>query len=245
MSETTEFEGFPSTRWALVSRLSHPDVQVQRAALADLLARYLPAIRSYLICVRRIPSDQADDLLQSFLVSKVLKEEMMHRASAERGKFRTFLLTSLDRFLVSVYRQQTAAKRGGMTTPLETVAEPISAEPRPDEAFDLTWARELLAGAIRMMEEECRRTGRPDIWGVFRHRVLAEVLPDVELLEYEALVARFGLKSPAHASNVLITGKRMFSRILRGLVAEYEPEEQRIDAELAELRQILGRASGA
>ncbi len=49
------------------------------------------------------------------------------------------------------------------------------------------------------------------------------------------------LRSPTQASNVLITANRMFGRCLRSVVAEYEHGGD-IEAELADLRQILGSA---
>ena len=80
-----------------------------------------------------------------------------------------------------------------------------------------------------------------DVWGVFECRLLAPMLDGAEPMPYEALVERFALRSPAQASNVLITGKRMFERALRAVVGEYAADEAEVDEEIAELRQILSR----
>lgn len=244
MSEVPPQSDFPTTQWSLIGRLHHPNLEVQRAALAELLRRYMPAIRSYLVHVRRLRVDVAEDRLQGFLTSKVLEEELIKRASQDRGRFRTFLLASLDHYLVSQHRHETALKRhpGEAFAPLETISEPCSSEPAPDQHFDRLWARQLLAEAIGRMESECQRLNRLDIWGIFKHRVLSEVLPDAPLLPYDQLIKQFQLASPTQASNLLITGKRMFARILRMLVAEYEPDEQGIEAELADLRHILAQS---
>ena len=108
--------------------------------------------------------------------------------------------------------------------------------------FDIAWARQVLARAIDQMRAECVRSDRADLWGVFECRILGPLLDGTEPLEYQALVERFGLASPAQASNVLMTGKRMFARSLRSVVAEYERDESEIDAEIADLRKILSRA---
>ena len=99
----------------------------------------------------------------------------------------------------------------------------------------------MISQAVQRMQAECRASGRPDIWGVFACRLLDPTLAGARPMPYDALVERFALASPAQASNVLISGKRMFERNLRAVVAEYIADEDEIDAEIAELRQILSR----
>jgi hypothetical protein len=80
------------------------------------------------------------------------------------------------------------------------------------------------------------------VWGVFDARILGPTHRDEPPLEYTTLVVRFGLKSPAQASNVLMTGKRMFERTLRSLVAEYVAEGEDIESEIGDLREVLAKA---
>ena len=249
MAEPRNYDPFPSTSWSLIGRAGHADPAVQRAALAELLQRYLGPLRCYLVNVRRLRQDRADDLLQGFLVSKVLEDELIRFADPNRGKFRTFLLTALNHFIISEFRHESAQKR----RPAEGLdgydADDLAAETpapqgRPEDAFDLAWAREILALSMSSMEAECQRTHRLDIWGIFQQRVLApfaQATQDSDVLSYDELVARFDLKSPAQAANILITAKRMFIRSLRAVIAEYEPDESRIDEEIADFRRILAR----
>jgi hypothetical protein len=106
----------------------------------------------------------------------------------------------------------------------------------------VAWARALLSQAISRTRDEARASGREDVWGVFETRVLDPLLRDIDPPAYEELVARFGLTSPSQASNLLVTGKRMFARNLRALVAEYAKEDADIDQEIAELTEILSKA---
>ena len=92
------------------------------------------------------------------------------------------------------------------------------------------------------MEEHCRKQDRPELWEVFRCRVLDPALQGGEPLEYDDFVATFGLRSPAQASNVLVTAKRMYARTLKSVVAEYA-DGAAADEEIAELRAILAGAS--
>src|SRR5262249_11922464 len=194
-----------------------------------------PAIKAYLTAKRRLTPDQADDLFQGFVVSKVLEQDLIAWADRGKGKFRTWLLTALDRYLISQWRRQTAARRAGPGA----AAKP-SQSASPAEVLDLAWAREVIAEVLRRMESECAAAGRPDLWGVFHCRVLAPTLEGAAPLPYDELVRRFRFASPVQASNALITAKRAFARLLRAVVGEYaDPAE--VEAEIHDLRRILAR----
>jgi RNA polymerase sigma-70 factor (ECF subfamily) len=237
---------FPPTRWTQVEAAAQPPHSAQETALADLLQQYLPALKEYLLVQFRVDPAQADDLLQSFVLDKVLKAGLLSHADRQRGKFRTFLLNTLTNFVISEQRRATAGKRapqhGSISLDLlpEEAAE-IQLEQRV-AAFDLAFARQLINEAANRMRAQCEGSNRPDIWGVFESRILSPILDDVKPLGYEELIARFGFQSPAQASNVLITAKRMFVRMLRSVVAEFVEGEENIDAEIDELRAILAGA---
>jgi len=66
-------------------------------------------------------------------------------------------------------------------------------------------------------------------------------LEGVEPPPYEELVAQFNLRSPAQATNALATGKRMFARHLRAVIAQYETGDKAVRAEIESLRVFLGK----
>src|SRR5689334_10019220 len=103
---------FPSTHWSIVETVGREDVHGPRPALAELLRRYLPAFRAHLLKRGRVRGNEIDDLLQSFIASKFLEADLVGAADRSRGKFRTLLLTALDRFVISHHRGQYAEKRG-------------------------------------------------------------------------------------------------------------------------------------
>lgn len=233
MSETPPHP-FPVTHWSLVRRAGMADPAARHEALATLLHRYLPALRGYLCILRDMPLDYAEELLQAFVADKLLEQQLLARADESRGRFRTFLLTSLRNF-------ENARRRAGLVR----VAEPLlpgdlaTAGPSPHTIVEVEWARVLLKSVLANMEAECRATGRVAVWTIFDERVLAEILPDRQPTPYEKLIARLGLASPAQASNLLATAKRMYARHLRAAIAEYERDEQNVKDELETLRSIL------
>jgi RNA polymerase sigma-70 factor (ECF subfamily) len=232
---------FPTTRWSLVMRAGKGHPEERRAALEQLLLQYMPGLKAYLI-QKGTNADRADDLLQGFISNNVLERQLVARADAQRGKFRTFLFTALNNYVRSELRREKAEKRSPtrLLDVQEHLDEAISAD-EPSESFDVEWGRQILARALREMQAECKAGARNDLWLIFESRVVQPILDETEPLPYEALVQKLHLESAAQAANLLITAKRMFARILRAIMGEYAEEEE-VEQELQELRQILSRS---
>jgi RNA polymerase sigma-70 factor (ECF subfamily) len=240
--EQTAYRPFPTTEWSLVARASHSDADTRRRALTELLDRYVPAIKCYLTLAKRMDKDQVEDLLQGFLASKVLDEHLIEQADQERGKFRTFLLTALDRFIINQHRFEAAQKRSpAHMTSIDEQPEPAENGSGPAAAFELAWARQVIDQTVARMKEECQGSARMDLWEVFQARVLGPTLGQSAPVPYDDLVQRAGFSSPVQAANALVTAKRMFTRILRGVIGEYESDEEEIDSEIDDLHKILAR----
>jgi RNA polymerase sigma-70 factor (ECF subfamily) len=213
------------------------------------MTRYMPALRAHVVFRFRVAADRAEDYLQAFLADKVLEHALIGHADRARGKFRSFLMTALNNFVLNSLRNE----RAGIRSPealvslhqKEGLIEPVGDDPSPSEAFDLAWAREVIDQTIQRMKAECASSGRDDLWGLFEGRTLEPALRGAEPIAYGELISRFGLSSPAQATNLLVTANRMFVRHLRAVISRYELEEDEIDAEIDGLWQVLarGRAS--
>ena len=240
----------PNTRWSLVARAQHVHSDVKRQAISELLQNYYPAIRSHLVIRKRIPVDRADDLLQGFIVSKVLEKDLIGRIEREKGKFRTFLLTALDRYIIDEHRSRSTKNRFLSPTICadELIASGKHSAPAgasPGQVFEVEWARGVLDQAIQRMRGECQATGRDDVWTVFEYRLLKPLFEHQPPPRYETLVERFGFTSPSQAANRLITAKRMFARMLRSVVGEYTLDEDLIQEEIDDLLRVLSKPTAA
>ena len=224
----------------MVGEAGKSDLAAGRSALEALLRRYLPPMKVYLVRKRRLREHEADDLLQSFVGEKVLDGRFVAAADQSRGRFRSFLLTSLDHYLIDHVRRRKAAPApaaGGESEP----AAPEAADP-----FDVAWARQVINDALGRMESACRAAGQEEVWSMFERRVVGPTLLDRPAPPYERLVAELGFASPTQASNCLVTGKRMFARTLREVVTEYAGEGTNVEGELRDLMIILaGRAKAS
>src|SRR5437763_6526652 len=108
---------FPTTRWTLVVAAGDPKREEARSALVSLCESYWYPLYAYLRR-RGYPADQAQDLTQEFFV-RVLEGRYLDRADPDRGRFRSFLLSSLKFFVADEEDRNRTKKRGtGAVVPL-------------------------------------------------------------------------------------------------------------------------------
>jgi RNA polymerase sigma-70 factor (ECF subfamily) len=240
-SEDAPLQPFPATRWSLVERARQPDEQGRHEALAYLLKRYLPALRSHLLYEKRLAADRTEDLLQGFVADKIIEQNLLEHARQRKGKFRSFLLATLNNYLISLYRCESAAKRSPAERweELDGKAADLKGGQDPAEQFNTEWARELIAEAIRRMEAECANAKRLDLWTIFQGRVLRPAFEGQEAAEYSDLVKQLNLTAPLEACHLLATAKRMFMRNLRAVASEYAGANGDTEAEIDDLRKTL------
>ena len=238
-----DFQLFPTTHWSLVVRAGQDPSTVQRDALGDLLKKYLKAFRTYVVSKYRVSPDQADDLVAGFVASRIVERNLIGKANADRGKFRNFLMTALERYVIDQFREDSAMKRGGdrgSEDVFEQRERLAGNDQDPSAAFDVGWAQEVVRQAIEQMRQATETT-RPDLWGVFSDRVLGPVFDDTAPSAYELLITRLGFKDEGQAANALQTAKRIFARIVRGVVAEYAVTADEVDQEVGVLLKALGK----
>ena len=159
--------GFETTRWSLIIETRHDDAAA-RWALEELCRRYRGPVLGYLRA-HGYPKEEADDQTQAFF-AHLLSQKLHHSADPAKGRFRSYLLMSLQHFLSSERRRERAEKRGGLVehVGLDSVAEPVSAD-TPELAFEREWARSLLAHALHRLREEARQAGKETLFQALRN----------------------------------------------------------------------------
>jgi len=217
-----------------------------RAALDDIFLTYRPAILAYLVRARGLAPDVAEDLVQQFFADKLIEQDLLAVVDRRKGKFRTFLLRALDRYLISWLRKQNAKKRrpeNASINPLTGDENAPSEESAPGDTFEIEWARRIVEEAMKLMMADCDASNRQDIWGVFKDRILRVTLCGRNPIPYNRIIERYKFESPSQASNALITAKRSFQRALRAVVMRYAGDQHNVDEEIADLVAILQNAA--
>src|SRR6202140_2354064 len=158
---------FPPTRGTLVIAAADPQRKEARSALVSLCEGYWYPLYAY-VRRRGYPADQAQDLTQEFFM-RVLEGRYLDRADPEKGRFRSFLLTSLKFFVADEEDRQRAHKRGGgMVVSLEFSCgeERYQREPAHDETperiFERRWVLSVLERVVERLRSEFVQHGRPE-----------------------------------------------------------------------------------
>jgi DNA-directed RNA polymerase specialized sigma24 family protein len=157
---------FPDTRWTMILQAGREDDPAADEALAQLCRAYWYPIYAF---VRRqgYPTEESRDLTQGFF-AHLLEKRRFAVADRERGRFRSFLLKSLQRFLADSADRDRAAKRGGgvATVPLELegaetkLARDFRDDETPERLFEREWAMELIARVAADLRGAFDREGR-------------------------------------------------------------------------------------
>src|SRR5262245_28568952 len=160
---------FATTNWSVVLAAGQNDSPKASAALEQLCRTYWYPLYAY---VRRkgYSADDAQDLTQEFF-ARLLARNYLSVADRNRGKFRSFLLGSLEHFLAREWTKAHAQKRGGGRLAFslnETGAEdryllePVH-ELTPEKIFERRWATTLLEQAMVQLRDECRSGNKGEL----------------------------------------------------------------------------------
>ncbi|MDD2707271.1 MAG: sigma factor [Verrucomicrobiae bacterium] len=170
---------FPATHWSTVLTAGEEESSRVSGALERICEKYWYPLYAF---VRRkgYPHAEAQDLTQQFLLH-LLEKNSIRRARQERGKFRSFLLTSLNHFLADDWKRQSAQKRGGgQVISLDGLAEAEmrfqqedGGEMRPDKAFEKAWAMTLLEKAMIRLRREWAEDGKETLFDLLKEFILA------------------------------------------------------------------------
>jgi len=151
---------FTTTRWTLVRSAADQCLPESALALERLCRNFWYPLYSF---VRRqgYAVHDAQDLTQEFF-SRLLESDGIGSVHPDKGRFRTFLIASLNHFLINEWRHSRRQKRGGGQIHFSLEAE--SAESRyryepadyftPEKAFDRRWAETLLQHVLDRLQEE-------------------------------------------------------------------------------------------
>ena len=230
---------FPTTRWSLLAQATIHGDATQAEALAEFYRRYREPVLGF---IRRQTAEQAlaEDLAQEFFVHLV-EHSTLQRADPLRGRFRSFLLGALTRFLARDRARRAAAKRGSGELPLSLEAlTPGAGEPAVPaavaQAFDREWARDLLARVRRDLAAD---------WPGKAAAVtmMLRFLPGaVDTPTYEAAAAGLGWPL-ARLKTEVFRLRQKFRERVRAEVALTVDAPHEIEAEMAHLHLVLSDPS--
>ncbi|HYG24287.1 MAG TPA: sigma-70 family RNA polymerase sigma factor [Verrucomicrobiae bacterium] len=174
---------FAATSWSNVIAAQRQGSPEAEAALERLCRTYWYPLYAYL---RRKGHDshRAQDLTQEFLY-RLIKENYLEAADRRRGKFRSFLLASLNHFVSNQRDHDNAVKRGGRATVVSLddtdsegrfLREPASGM-SPEKIFERNWFLSLFEEALSRLREEQSSAGKLELFTQLQSFVIEDAEP--------------------------------------------------------------------
>jgi DNA-directed RNA polymerase specialized sigma24 family protein len=244
ISETPK--GFPRTHWSRLDAVKGDASTERREALNFLAERYWKPVYCYLRG-RGYDESASEDLVQEFFFTAFAKG-LFAKADPARGRFRNFLLKSLQHFLANEWRDAHAKKRQpveGFVSIHEMASEtgPVVVPKdtkTPEDTFHQAWLSELVMRVLRTLEQEYLAGGKKIHIELLRQRVIAPILDGAEVPSLSDLAERYAL-SVKDVENRVITARRAYQRLLRDEIRVYASSDEEVAAEIQDLWRLLSK----
>lgn len=231
---------FVTTHWSVVLTAGRSDTTQAHEALSRLCETYWYPLYAYLRR-RGYPAENAQDSTQEFF-RRLLVGNWVADADRAKGRFRTFLLTAMTRFLANEWDRARAQKRGHGTVPVPldtTIGESRYCTDAdhaltPDRLYDRQWALTLLDRALTRLEAEHRRLGKADEFAVLSSALTA----DRGDIPYAKVAMQLDLNEAAVRMKVHRLRKR-FREVFREEIAQTVSRPSEVNEEIRHLLAAL------
>jgi RNA polymerase sigma factor (sigma-70 family) len=227
---------FVPTRWSVVLAARQEDSPQAEEALAALCQTYWYPLYAF---VRRQGHSSADaqDLTQEFF-ARLIEKHYLGRIQREGGRFRSFLLAALKRFLANEWDRAHAQKRGGQQTPISIDAESAETRYRLEPAHELTperiyerhWAQTLLEQVLARLRTEYAAAGKGDLF----ERIQSSLSQPRGSVPYADIASQLGSTEAA----IKMAGQRLrvrYRELLRAEIAQTVAAPSEVEDEIRHL----------
>ncbi len=231
---------FTTTHWSVVLAAGESDSPRAAEALEKLCRTYWLPLYAYVRRQGHSP-ENAQDLIQEFF-AHFLKKNSVSLADRQRGRFRTFLLTSLQNFLGHQWERARAEKRGGgrVHIPLDEMsAERLYrfgsfSDEAPDKIFAQRWALTLFQQALDRLHAEFASADKRDHFERLKPFLSAEPSEG----DYARVAESLGMTNNSVAVAVLRM-RRRYGELVRQEIAHTVAHPAEIDDELRHLLTLV------
>jgi RNA polymerase sigma-70 factor (ECF subfamily) len=233
---------FATTEWSLIlSAADHASPRF-RQSLAELCQKYWYPLYAFVRRQGNAPAE-AEDLTQEFFL-RLVEKDYLEAAGPEKGKFRTFMLVCLRRFLANEHDRKVAQKRGGqsrlVSIDLASAESSYQLEPvestTPEHIFERRWALALLDCVVQRLQGEYAAAGKQPLFNELKVFLVMEDAPS----SYADLSRRMQLSEGALKVAVHRLRKR-YGQLLSVEVTRTLDGHSSVRDEINELIAALGR----
>lgn len=238
---------FHTTRWTLVMVSAQSQVADGKAALGELCRIYWYPLYSFVRRRGYSPHD-AQDLTQGFFLH-LLEHRALTQVDRLKGKFRSFLLASVQNYLSNEAQRARSLKRGKeyefVSLDWENAENRYRLEPADyltaEKIYDARWAMTLLTHVMLTLERAYVAEGKGSTFQaleIFLRFGDSRPAPSYEELSERLGVSVGGVKTLVHRL------RKRYSALLREEVARTVSDPEEIDNEIHALCDALIAAEG-
>ena len=226
---------FLTTAWSVVREAQDPAGELYRRSVEELCSTYWKPVYAF-IRGRGWNAEEARDLTQEYF-SRFLEKELVRRADRSKGRFRSFVLVTVERFLRDELDKRERRRRAHERMAEERARSDAAAcASDPEEEFNRELASEILSRVLDRMRVQCAERGQERYHAAFCARVEGEA--EGSAPSYEELASRLGM-SVTDVTNAIHRGRAIFRMLLREEIRKGVATEAEVDAEIADLRRYL------
>jgi RNA polymerase sigma-70 factor (ECF subfamily) len=234
-------EWFTTTHWSAVLQAGQGNSPGADAALSRLCQTYWYPLYVFVRRKGQNPED-AQDLVQGFF-ARLLEKNYLRGADPEKGKFRSFLIVALKRYMAKEWDRANRLKRGGgakvlslneENTEFRYRAEPADAL-TPEKAYERHWAMTLLDQVLARLEAESAADGKAELFAELKGVLSGEK----GFGSYEKIAEKLGMSQGAIRVAVHRLRQR-YRELLRLEIANTVSSPEEIEEELRHVFAALG-----
>jgi RNA polymerase sigma factor (sigma-70 family) len=231
---------FPTTHWSLVLMAGQQKAPQAEAALEQLCRIYWRPLYVY-VRRRSYSEPDAEDLTQEFF-AWLLKRNWLGAADPQRGRFRFFLQTTLNRFLANEWDKSQRLKRGGgriVPMPCHEEEACLVWEPAdhrtPEQSYEWRWALTVLDQVLGRLGTEYATRDKAGLFAELKPTLLGESSAQ----PYAALALKLGM-TEGSVKVVVYRLRQRYRQLLRDEIANTVAQPDQIDDEMLHLFNVLG-----
>jgi RNA polymerase sigma-70 factor (ECF subfamily) len=214
MNPETPGQAFAAHQWSVVLQARRQDTARAMEALARLCQSYWYPLYAY-VRLRGHSPEEAKDLTHEFF-SRLLRNKTLAYMRRDCGKFRSFLLSAMNHFLVD------EARKGRLTRP-----EPPDDSPLTEKVFEQNWALAVANVVYDRLKREYEELGNGETFAAMKHCLAGSSVA----VSYDELAARLSVAENA-VKNMVQSLRQRYGEVLREEMANLVATPAELEEEL-------------
>jgi RNA polymerase sigma factor (sigma-70 family) len=238
---------FHTTRWSVVLLSAQSQSSECKQAFAELCKLYWYPLYGF-VRHRGYSAEDSQDLVQGFFLH-LIEHKTLKRIDRSKGKFRSFLLASLQNYLSNEAERAGCLRRGGGAEIVSLDIERAEARYNvelietltPEKIFDARWAMALLGEAMNRLSREYLAQGKTATFEALN--AFLDPINSKELPTYEDVGDRLKI-SVGSVKTLIHRLRKQYTAFVRVEIGRTVADSADVDAEIHQLCEALIAAEG-